>query len=110
MLKQCMKWAILMAVMLSLILAACASPATPTKEAAPTEEAAAPTEEAAAPTEEAAPPEEGGCPASTVADPMGLEGEYPYQFELSEFEQKAGCELTFSENPDIAALNVEMML
>ena len=108
MLKQYMKWAILMAVMLSLILAACASPATPTKEAAPTEEAAAPTEEAAAPAEEAAPPEEGGCPASTVADPMGLEGEYPYQFELSEYEEKAGCEMAYSENPDIAALNVEL--
>ncbi len=102
MLKQYMKWAILMAVILALVLAACAPAATPT------EEAAAPTEEAAAPTEEAAPPEEGGCPASTVADPMGLEGEYPYQFELSEYEEKAGCEMAYSENPDIAALNVEL--
>ena len=41
MLKQYMKWAILMAVMHSLILAACAPPATPTEEAAPTDEAAA---------------------------------------------------------------------
>ena len=115
MLKQYMKWAIPMAVILSLLLPACAPPATPTKEAAPTEEAAAPTEEAAAPTEEAAapteeaaPPEEAGCPASTVADPMGLDGAPSNQFELAEYQSEAGCELTFSENPNIAALNAEL--
>jgi len=30
---------------------------------------------------------------------MGLEGEWPQQFELAEFEELAGCELAFSENP-----------
>jgi peptide/nickel transport system substrate-binding protein len=32
-------------------------------------------------------------------------GEYPQQYELSEFESLAGCTLSFSENPDIAELN-----
>lgn len=46
------------------------------------------------------------CPAVTVADPMGVDaGAYPQQFDLAEFQTLANCELTFSENPDIAALN-----
>ncbi len=46
------------------------------------------------------------CPPVTVADPMGVPpGEYPQQYELSEFESLAGCTLSFSENPDIAELN-----
>ena len=46
------------------------------------------------------------CPPATVADPQGVEaGAWPQQFELAEFEQLAGCELSFSENPDIAELN-----
>lgn len=49
------------------------------------------------------------CPAITVADMGGIEsGEYPQQFELSEFEAAAGCEMTFSENPDIASLNAQI--
>ena len=46
------------------------------------------------------------CPAVTVADPMGVAaGAYPQQYELSEFQEAASCELSFSENPDMAALN-----
>ena len=46
------------------------------------------------------------CPPATVADPMGVPtGEFPQQYELSEFESLAGCTLSFSENPDIAELN-----
>ncbi len=45
------------------------------------------------------------CPAATVADDMGLKGTYPQQFSLAEFEKLGNCTLTFSENPDMAALN-----
>ena len=46
------------------------------------------------------------CPPVTVADTMGVpSGEFPQQYELSEFESLAGCTLSFSENPDIAELN-----
>jgi peptide/nickel transport system substrate-binding protein len=45
------------------------------------------------------------CPAATVADDMGLKGTYPQQFSLAEFEKLGNCTLTFSENPDMAAMN-----
>lgn len=46
------------------------------------------------------------CPAVTVADSKGVAaGAYPQQYELSEFQTAASCELSFSENPDMAALN-----
>jgi len=46
------------------------------------------------------------CPAVTVADAKGVgAGAYPQQYELSEFQTLANCELSFTENPDIAALN-----
>lgn len=46
------------------------------------------------------------CPAVTVADSMGVAaGKYPQQYELSEFQSLANCTLTFSGNPDAAALN-----
>ena len=49
------------------------------------------------------------CPPVTVADPMGVgPGAFPQQFELSEFEANASCELTFSENPAIADLNARI--
>ncbi len=49
------------------------------------------------------------CPAATVADSMGVAaGAFPYQYELAEFEELAGCTLAFSENPNIAALNAEI--
>ncbi len=49
------------------------------------------------------------CPPATVADMAGLSPAFPQQFELAEFEEQAGCELSFSENPDIAALNAEIL-
>lgn len=49
------------------------------------------------------------CPAATVADPMGVAaGKYPQQYDLSEFQALANCTLSFSENPDIAALNAQI--
>ncbi len=45
------------------------------------------------------------CPPVTVADSQGIESDYPYQFELAELQDKASCELSFSENPSIADLN-----
>lgn len=49
------------------------------------------------------------CPAVTLADTMGVApGAFPQQYELAEFEAAAGCEMTFSTNPEIAALNGEI--
>jgi peptide/nickel transport system substrate-binding protein len=48
------------------------------------------------------------CPAVTVADDKGITGAYPYQFEIAEFQEKAGCTLSFSENPAIAELNAQI--
>jgi len=45
------------------------------------------------------------CPTLTVKDSKGISSDYPYQFELAEFEQKADCQVAFTENPDIKALN-----
>lgn len=46
------------------------------------------------------------CPAVTVADPQGVAaGEFPQQYELAEFQAAASCEMSFAENPDMAALN-----
>lgn len=46
------------------------------------------------------------CPAVTIEDAKGVAaGAYPQQYELSEFQTAASCELTFSENPDMAVLN-----
>ncbi|ARE38806.1 Oligopeptide ABC transporter, periplasmic oligopeptide-binding protein [Rhodovulum sp. P5] len=45
------------------------------------------------------------CPAVTVADMGGLTPDYPEQFELAEFEAKAGCDLAFAQNPAIAEMN-----
>lgn len=48
----------------------------------------------------------GDCPAITIADRMGVAaGEFPRIYELADFEAAAGCELSFSENPEIANLN-----
>ncbi|SIO07443.1 peptide/nickel transport system substrate-binding protein [Rhodovulum sp. ES.010] len=49
------------------------------------------------------------CPAVTVADMRGLTPDHPQQFELAEFESKAGCDLGFAENPEIATLNGEIL-
>ena len=49
------------------------------------------------------------CPNITVADMQGVSaGAYPNQFELSEFQGAASCEMEFSENPSIAALNSQI--
>lgn len=49
------------------------------------------------------------CPAVTVADPMGVAaGASPQQYELSEFEAAASCDMEFSTNPEIEALNAEI--
>ena len=48
------------------------------------------------------------CPPATVAGNPDLAGKYPQQFELSEFQELAGCELTFKENPEIADLNAKI--
>jgi len=97
-----------MALVLSLLLAACGgettqSPAAPTAagdSVAP--ETAAPTEAPAGSEETEAPTDEGGassCPPLTLADMQGYTSAYPGQFELSEFEEMAGCKLSFTENP-----------
>ena len=48
------------------------------------------------------------CPPATVAGNPDLAGKYPQQFELSEFQELAGCELSFKENPEIADLNAKI--
>lgn len=49
------------------------------------------------------------CPAVTVADMKGVaSGAYPQQFEKAEFEAAAGCTMSFSANPDSAALNAKI--
>ena len=46
------------------------------------------------------------CPPVTVSDPQGVAaGEFAQQYELSEFQELASCELSFAENPDIGQLN-----
>ncbi|MEL6233873.1 MAG: ABC transporter substrate-binding protein [Pseudomonadota bacterium] len=46
------------------------------------------------------------CPPVTQADRAGVPaGPYTQQYELAEFQGLAGCELSFTANPDIAALN-----
>ena len=49
------------------------------------------------------------CPPITVADMMGVPaGQHPQEYELAEFEELAGCTLTFQENPAIADLNAQI--
>ncbi|MGB7242529.1 MAG: ABC transporter substrate-binding protein [Sulfitobacter sp.] len=49
------------------------------------------------------------CPQVTVDDMQGVSaGAYPNQFELSELQDAASCEMTFSENPGIAGLNAQI--
>ncbi len=46
------------------------------------------------------------CPAITVADMQGVSaGAFPNQFELSEIQSAASCEMSYAENPGIADLN-----
>jgi len=49
------------------------------------------------------------CPPVTVADPMGIgQGAFPQQYELAEFQALANCSLSFSGNPQAAALNARI--
>lgn len=49
------------------------------------------------------------CPAITLADMQGVaEGAFPQQYNLDEFEAAAGCDMSFSSNPDAAALNARI--
>ena len=49
------------------------------------------------------------CPAVTVADMQGVAaGAYPQQYELDEFQSVASCEMTFTANPEIDALNTRI--
>ena len=49
------------------------------------------------------------CPGITQTDMHGVaSGAFSQQFELAEFEAVAGCEMEFSANPEIAALNSEI--
>ena len=43
---------------------------------------------------------------STLDNPNGVDaGQYTQQYELAEFEQLVGCEMQFSENPNITSIN-----
>ncbi|WP_292287196.1 ABC transporter substrate-binding protein [Marivita sp.] len=49
------------------------------------------------------------CPAVTLDDMQGIApGEYPQQYELSAFQDAAGCVMEFSTNPEIEALNAQI--
>lgn len=49
------------------------------------------------------------CPAVTAADMQGVApGAFPQQYELAEYQEAAGCEMSFSGNPEAAALNGEI--
>ena len=46
------------------------------------------------------------CPAITLADMQGVApGAFPQQYELSEFQAAADCQMEFAGNPDAAMLN-----
>src|SRR6056297_740435 len=49
------------------------------------------------------------CPAITVADMQGIApGAYPQQYELSEFQDAAGCTMEFASNPEAGDLNARI--
>lgn len=45
------------------------------------------------------------CSTITVVETRGIEGQFPQQFEMGEFEQLADCTLTLKDNPNIGQLN-----
>lgn len=97
---------LVVASILAVSLAACGGgsdePDAPAQEAQ-SEEAAPAESEASSESESAA--ADGGCAAATEADMMGVDaGEFPGRYSLDEYQSMAGCELTFSENPNIADL------
>ncbi|OSQ53430.1 ABC transporter substrate-binding protein [Marivita geojedonensis] len=49
------------------------------------------------------------CPAISLADMQGVApGEFPQQYELSAFQEAAGCTMEFKANPEIEALNAQI--
>jgi len=49
------------------------------------------------------------CPSVTMADMAGVApGAFPQQYDLAEFEGAASCEMTFTGNPEMEALNGEI--
>jgi peptide/nickel transport system substrate-binding protein len=46
--------------------------------------------------------------AVTAENMQGFTSQFPYQFELAEFEKQCNCKLTFSDNPSIEALNARI--
>ncbi|WP_172294853.1 ABC transporter substrate-binding protein [Pseudoruegeria sp. HB172150] len=49
------------------------------------------------------------CPAITQSDMQGVSaGAFPQQYDLTEFQEAAGCEMEFAANPEIEALNGEI--
>ncbi|MEM6350836.1 MAG: ABC transporter substrate-binding protein, partial [Cyanobacteria bacterium P01_D01_bin.14] len=49
---------------------------------------------------------EGSCPAATLADNQGIDaGKYPQQYDLTEYQDEADCEMAFAANPEINDLN-----
>ncbi|MEZ4867973.1 MAG: ABC transporter substrate-binding protein [Caldilineaceae bacterium] len=107
--RQQWLWLINLMIVLLMVLSACGGgTSAPAEEAAPAAQEATGGESqaAAAP---AAPAVEGGCPTATMADRMGVAaGTYARQYELADFQEAAGCELSFSENPNIADLNAQI--
>lgn len=52
---------------------------------------------------------ESSCPAVTLADTQGVEaGKYPQQYDLAEYQEAAGCEMTFFANPEIETFNSQI--
>jgi peptide/nickel transport system substrate-binding protein len=89
-------------IIFSMILTGCK---TETEEpvVVPTEaaEPATPTEVKAVEPTEPSEPEVGPCPASTVADPMGVPaGTWPEQYDLAEYESLANCKMTFTSRDE----------
>ena len=106
--KQKTLWFIVVLLLVSLVLGACSSNQQPIEAAVgePTETAAG---GASSASEASAAAMGSGCPAVTVADPKSVPaGAFPQQYELAEFEELAGCKLSFSENPGAAELNARI--
>jgi peptide/nickel transport system substrate-binding protein len=113
--KNSSLWMIITTVMMIMFIVACSSApqqaeqaASEAKEAA--EQAQDVVEQAGEVVEEAAEAiADGSCPAITLADRGDIgPGKYSRQYELADFENSAGCEMSFSENPAIAELNAQI--
>ena len=49
-----------------------------------------------------------GCPEITVESNQGVSGNFPNQFELTEFQSAANCTLSFQGNPEMVTLNARI--